>query len=209
MNLLELERLHPFRIIDTWNDKLIQKAVEIYEEGLGQKYISRDDLIKFSEDKEKYILIGAMVGDDLAGVMIAYPMESQEYGKYSFELFENEVPDLFEGRKVGLIKSVSVQKKYRRRGIGTQLILESMQGLKNKGCDLLFAVAWDSGLRDSSPSIFKDLKFIDVAYIPNYWTEGSKKRDENGNVVGFNYTCPVDGEGEPCICPAIFFFKNA
>jgi len=209
MILPEFEQSNSFRIIDTWNDSLIQKAVEIYEQGLGQKYITKEALIKYSEDKDKYILIGAMVGNDLAGVMVAYPMEPHEYGKYDFELFENEVPDLFKGYKVGLIKSVSVEKRYRRRGIGTQLIIESMQRLKERGCDLYFAVSWVSGLRDSSSSVFKDLKFTDAAYIPNYWTEDSKKRDEKtGEVIGFNYTCPVQGEGKACVCPAIFFFRK-
>lgn len=207
MNLLESERLYSFKIIDVWDENLIQKAVEIYEQGLGQKYISREDLIEFTQDREKYILIGAMVDNDLAGVIIAYPMDIEESEKYGRELYENKVPQIFQDYKIGLIKSVTVERKYRRRGIGTQLIVEAMQRLKNRGCDLFFAVSWVSGLPDSSPSIFEALKFTNAVEIPGYWTEDSVQRAEDGSIIKLNYMCPVDGNN-PCDCSAIFYFRK-
>ncbi|HZQ29462.1 MAG TPA: GNAT family N-acetyltransferase [Patescibacteria group bacterium] len=197
MILPEFERPQNFTIIDQWNDDLIQKATEIYEQGLGQEYISAEDLKRYIA-KSECIVIGAMVDSSLAGVMIAYPMMSEESEKYDRELYENKVPQIFQGRNVGLVKSVSVENKFRRRGIGTQLILESMQRLNEKGCDLFFAVSWYSGLKDSSPSIFESLEFIKAVKISDYWTEDSLKE---------GYMCPVDGN--PCHCSAIFFFKNS
>lgn len=194
---LEQEHLFNFRITDKWTDALIDKAVLIYEQGLGQKYISREDLIRFTENKGKYILIGAMVGEELAGVMVAYPMELHEQDQYDRELPEKEVSSFFIDKKVGLIKSVAVEKKFRRRGIGTQLILESVSRLEQRGCDLFFAVSWKSGLRDSSPSVFEALNFTKAVEISDYWTEDSIKE---------GYMCPVDGN--PCRCSAIFYFKS-
>ena len=107
---------------------------------------------------------------------------------------------------MGLIKSVAVEKEYRRRGIGTQLIVEAMRRLKNKGCDLFFAVSWDSGFRDSSPSIFKALSFMEAVKIDNYWTEDSKEKDKETGEVEIKYMCPADGW--PCHCSAIFFFRK-
>ncbi len=196
MILPEFEQSHSFRIIDVWDDILIKKAVEIYEQGLGQEYISKEDLIKFTENKN-YILIGAMVDKDLAGVMVAYPMSIKESEKYDRELYENKVPQILQNRKVGFIKSVAVEKEFRRRGIGTQLIVEAMQRLKNKECDLFFAVSWVSGLPDSSPSVFEALKFTNAVEISDYWTEDSIKE---------KYICPVDGN--PCHCSAIFYLRK-
>lgn len=202
MNLSEFEQSHSFKMIDTWTPELIKDAAKIYEQGLGQKYISEEDLIIFAGGKEKYILIGALIDDELAGVMLAYPMSQDESEEYDRELLEKNVPKILSSRKVGIIKSVAVEKNYRRRGLGTQLIIRSMQKLEEMGCDLFFAVSWDSGLKDSSPSIFKALGFTKALEISEYWKEDSRDLVTNEP----KYMCPVDGN--PCRCSAIFFFKN-
>lgn len=176
----------------------IQKALVIYDQSLGQDYIAPDDFIKYIKNKEKYIVIGATLQNNLVGVMVAYTMNPEETQEYTDVLRKHKVPFTLESYKVGLIKSVAVEKQYRHRGIGTQLTQESIRSLQMKGCDALFAISWVSNKPDSSQPMFESLGFRNILMVPNYWTEDSIKE---------GYLCP--NCGNPCRCTAIFYFKLA
>lgn len=198
MILPEFGRLQAPHILDiTLKDThVIQKALAIYDQSLGQDYITPDDFIKYIKNKEKYIVIGATLQNNLVGVMVAYTMGIEETQEYNDILRKHKGPLTLESYKVGVIKSVAVEKQHRHRGIGTQLTRESIRSLQMKECNALFAISWVSNKPYSSQPMFESLGFRNILTIPNYWTEDSIKE---------GYLCP--NCGNPCRCAAIFYFK--
>lgn len=195
----ESGKSQPPQIIDInpQDTRYIQSALDIYNQALGQNYVDPESIINYIKDKEKYIVLGSIKESQLVGVMLAYTLETAESTDYENGLNNYGVVLPLSRFKVGLIKSVAVEEKFRRQGIGTNLTLETIDRFKLKKCDALFAVSWVSNRPDSSQKMFESLGFQNVLRIPNYWTKDS---------IEDGYMCPVCGN--PCKCVAIFYFRH-
>lgn len=133
----------------------------------------------------------------LLGVAFSSLAQGQDLKKYNEELNRKEKILNLQDYRVGLIKSIAVKPEFRHRGIGTNLTIKSIIKLQGFGCDLLFAISWDSQRQDSSKKMFEKLGFQNVLEINNYWTEDSMRE---------GYLCP--NCGNPCFCRAIFYLKK-
>lgn len=177
---------------------LLVQANEIYDISLGKGYIPPEDLLRYSQDRDHYILIGSVINGKLLGIMLAYPADHEYIKDYNDELEKFDTSLQLQPYSTGIIKSLAVKPEYRHEGIGTKLTVESMKRLQEMSCSLLFAPAWDSGKPDSSPKMFDKLGFNNVLEIPNYWTKDSIEK---------GYQCP--NCGNPCHCKAIYYYKRS
>jgi GNAT superfamily N-acetyltransferase len=97
--------------------------------------------------------------------------------------------------KNNLIKLLVVDKEYRRIGIGTKLISESLSN-KEAPC---FAIGWvqrDFGFQ--AESILKKIGFKEVVEIKQFWLEDS---------LNNNYGCPYCSDYF-CTCSAKIFYRK-
>jgi ribosomal protein S18 acetylase RimI-like enzyme len=100
-------------------------------------------------------------------------------------------------KKIGVIKTVAVYKKYQGFGIGNKLSQISYDELIDKGVDSLYSIAWRNGEVTNIGGILTNLGFKEHAVIENYWTEDSQEK---------GYDCPACGE-PPCKCTGIIYTK--
>lgn len=73
--------------------------------------------------------------------------------------------------KMGHVLSVAVDKDYRRRGIGTQLMLQAEENLRrDRGIDLMYLEVRVSN--EPAISLYKKLGYAVLGIIPRYYADG-------------------------------------
>lgn len=174
---------------------LIEQASAIYDESLGQKYIPVQDLVRYISKPEQYVVLGSISQDKLLGALIGSVLGDDESSGYDSVLQIHESGIRLADHRVGLVKSVAVEKRFRHCGIGTHLTEEAMRQLKKLGCGAFFAVSWVSNKPDSSQGMFEKLNYRKLIRLKNYWTQDSIEQ---------GYDCP--NCGSPCFCSAIYYF---
>lgn len=182
--------------LDFSNEETLQKAIAIYDEGLGQDYIEPEKLIHYAEDPN-CVSLGSFLNDELVGVLIGHIITPEEITQANEYLQKYDLPLFSQDDKVALIKSIAVQKEHRRHGLATHMTTQAIEDFINMGCNKAFALSWVSNRPDSSPRMFGKLGFENLVEIKDYWTQDSIQK---------GYACPVCGH--PCHCSAIYYLKT-
>lgn len=196
-NMREFQRFYVRRL--TLEDiSLMEDVVGLFSGALGEGYLSRDDLEKFLHPDTGHFLLASFLGEIIVGVATASILTDKKTQE-----FENAVIrakgalDLGEER-VGMLISTAVHHGFRRRGVGSQLVVKRLDILEAEGCTKCVSLAWQSGNKDSSSGILEKFGFNLLATSINHWTKDS---------IEFNYSCPTCGE-PPCLCSAGLYLKS-
>lgn len=97
--------------------------------------------------------------------------------------------------QVAIIKTLAIQQKYQRNGLGTRLLHEALEELV-ESVDRFEVIAWELSDTKHIPleSILAKTGFVKSHEITNYWLDDSIQR---------GYYCPSCGN--PCQCNAVIF----
>lgn len=139
-------------------DSIVNLANELYETempfdtnlkaGYYKTKTGRKQLLKDIKSKKKIVLV-AILNNNIVGFVDGYIYDKEEMYK----------------KKVAYLDSISVSKDYKRNGIGTKLIDEFTNIMKEKGCSYIKLNAF----RNNVPAVElykkKDFKEYSVFYM--------------------------------------------
>ncbi len=178
----------------------IPQIILISDIELGKDFFADHQLRSAIEDKENIVFWVAInrLDNKVIGFVLCYVCSLEEATKIIFWP-ENNTPKSFAySRKIGLIKSIVVRKEYQGYGVGSRLVEEVYEDLKQKGVDSFCSIAWKNEKKVNVEGILTSLGFNAYAEIDNYWKAQS---DELG------YHCPSCG-APPCTCTGVIFTRH-
>jgi L-amino acid N-acyltransferase YncA len=180
---------------------LTDEILAIFSESLGSRFIDRDEVVKYLDEVSQMYVFGAFVKNrrfgksEMVGVRTVKILNEQE--KHEFQEMVHKHGGTCDLRllKVGMLKSNAVRTRYRRSGIGSQLVKCGSELLKDKGCRAIVSISWASNANESSSSVLEAHDFRLVCKVDGYWKDDSLARD---------YDCPRCGR-PPCKCSASIY----
>lgn len=186
-----------FRAIDPENSRTISDALEVLSV-LGEEYVPAE---KLRYHARNHVVVGTFKGDELIGVVVAYPLSPVDFEVLERRLGGERLGSLSLPRagKTGTVYALAVKKGYRRMGggdepgLGTRLLLDAVNRLKESGCEVLFGESWVSGSGDESKNLALRAGGDLVMEVPGYW--GSD-----------GVYCPAC-RSTNCKCTALIFVK--
>lgn len=174
------------------------KIVNIFSDSLGIGYITKENIEKILNKESKQILLIAFLNKEIVAVIIVKVLSQKETIEFEQEVKIVGFSIHLSSNKVGMLVSQSVQKEFRRQGIGLRMIKEGIKELKKNRCTICIATAWDSGAIESSPKLLEAIGFEKIATLKNYWEKESLIQ---------GYECPKCGK-PPCTCSAFLYKYN-
>jgi len=193
MDLGKLE----FHTIDPEDGRTISEAVDVLSV-LGQGYMPVEKLLFHTRH---HVTVGAFYQDVLVGVVVAHPLNSEDFEILERRMGSERLQSLYLPRqgKTCTVDALAVRKDCRRMGngngpgIGSRLLAEAESRLKDSGCELVFGESWVSGSGDESKSLASwsggEFRFE----VPGYWSSAG-------------VYCPIC-ESTACQCTALIFLK--
>jgi len=178
----------------------IPQILDISDDELGKDYINFDILERVINDSDNYICKLAYNQNDakIIGFCLCFIMTPQDIPQI-IKLPESQIPRaLMYSDRIGVIKTVAVNKKCQGAGVGKRLIEDCYNELRKRQVQSMCSVAWSNNEKINVHSILSALGFRKLIEIPNYWSEDSL---ENG------YMCPACGM-PPCRCSAIIYTQS-
>lgn len=173
----------------------IENILLIADDVFGKGYIGREELATFLNNDDKFCKVakieGIVVGFGLTEICEAQNLYQIILKDYDW--IENFVS---KERPIAVMKTFAVRTDYQKKGIGTQLIIKSLEKLSNISVDLL-AVCWEHDKDVELGTILDQFGMNPIRKIAGYWHKDSVLR---------NYTCASCGT-PPCNCSALIYAK--
>lgn len=177
----------------------VPAALSILGHALGARYISREELIDFTKNKEKvaYVALTSAKGSIAAAATGVIPASTDDLLALMPEDQASKVAELVPElgyNLTGLLKSVAVDSDVRGSGIGTEVSSAVVQAMFDIGATNVVAVGWtdDEGCHIQGP--LETLGFKARGDIIDFWHKDSLIQ---------GYSCPSCGR--PCRCSARIF----
>lgn len=101
-------------------------------------------------------------------------------------------------KKIGILKMICLIDEFKGKGIGSQLINESLNYFKSKNIQVIYAFAWKNSEGINMGTIFNRYRINRITEIQNFWYDDSLEK---------NYCCPECGQ-PPCRCSVVVYGKN-
>ncbi len=177
----------------------IATLVGISKNEFGQNYIVEKEFkdiinkigsrqVMVAEDKSRKKILGFVIYD--IQKMSSF-FEEYEISKQNKNIFVSV-------DKVGVIKSLCIDKEYHGRGIGTRLVVEIEKIFFQENILLVCIPAWQHLEGIPIQGILDIQKYNHLQTVENYWEEES---------VIYKYVCPYCGL-PPCKCSLSMYYKN-
>lgn len=178
----------------------IPQILDISDEELGKDYINYDMLKKITTDADDYICKLAYNPNEakIVGFCLCMIIVPQDINNI-IRIPEDKTPRaLIYSERIGVIKTVAVDKKYQGYGIGREIVKDCFNELLQKQVQSMFSIAWKNNEKTNIHGILTGLGFKELIEIPKYWSEDSMKKE---------YICPVCGQ-PPCQCSAVIYTQS-
>lgn len=188
-----------FDIINLAKD-YIPQLIDISDEELGKDYLTYDMLEKVLHNPSEYVckLVYSQVEKRILGFCLCLIVEPSEIEAIA-KLKVNEIPRaLRHSEKIGVIKTVAVNRRFQGYGIGRRITEECYNELLKRKVQSVFSVAWKNKDHINIHGILTALGFKKFKEVVNYWSEDSIQK---------GYECPACGE-PPCQCSAVLYTQS-
>ncbi len=166
---------------------------------LGDDYIT-ENFLKDSISNNNQIVRVAITDDkEVIGFSIATIYSEKELNDYLSDKRCDELilPDLT-NKKIGITKIVVIKDQFKKKGIGIDLLNDSLQLIEENNVAIMLGFAWKSKEGVNAKRILERNGFDELIEVKKFWNDESLKE---------NYSCPDCGN-PPCVCSAIVFIKN-
>lgn len=177
----------------------ICKVVDIIDNELGKNYVEYSQLEQYILNSDEYICkIAVNKFNAIVGFCLCRILERNNFYQY-VKVDETIVPPYVNVvDKIGVIKTVVIDKKYQGLGVGSLLVNDAINEFKNRGTKVISSVAWKNGEKVNIGGILEKIGMKPCITIEDYWKEESLMQ---------GFSCPVCGK-PPCHCSAIIYFKS-
>ncbi|MCE7056900.1 GNAT family N-acetyltransferase [Algoriphagus sp. AGSA1] len=171
----------------------LSKVLEISDQELGKEYLDEDILTKISSDRFIF-RIAETEANGIIGFCYSYITSPTEF----IEDFgvESLPRSLKFSDSIGVIKTIAVLDSQKGKGVGSSLLSNVQEILKQRNIHSVICIGWRSEVGVNIEGLMKLNRFIFFKEIKNFWTIDSKEK---------GYLC-VDC-GNPCSCSAMIYSK--
>ena len=176
------------------------KAVHLMcNDELGDDYITENFLKDSISNKNQIVRVAITDEKEVIGFSIATIYSEKELNDYLSDKRCDELilPDLT-NKKIGITKIVVIKDQYKKKGIGIDLLNDSLLLIEEKKVAIMLGFAWKSKEGVNAKRILERNGFHELIEVKKFWNDESLKE---------NYSCPDCGN-PPCVCSAIVFIKN-
>ena len=159
----------------------------------GQAFLNSDELNDCIENKKKSCLV-ALINGEVAGFIIIQTcglkelkilaLNEQDWFK---EQFANDLP-------IGVIKSIAVDNRFKKQGIGMALTSKSIELFKEKTHSVI-SICWEQNGDAPFSRLLEKCGLKSIRKISKFWKEDSLNK---------KYICRICGE-PPCNCNAYIY----
>ncbi len=165
---------------------------------LGEDYITKTFLKESITNNHQIVRVAITDNKEVIGFSIAKIYSENELKEYlsNKRCHELILPDLI-NKKIGITKIVVIKDKYQKKGIGIDLLNDSLHLIEEKKVAIMLGFAWKSIEGVNAKRILERNGFRELMEIKKFWNDESLKE---------NYSCPDCGN-PPCVCSAIIFIK--
>lgn len=177
----------------------IPQIIEISDQELGKDYLNHNDIEQMIDSKEDYICKVAYCSDEskIVGFCLGFIINPEKLQSL-LKVESAKIPRFLRlSDKIGVIKTVAVEKNYQGYGIGKKLVEDCYNELVKRGVQSVFSIAWKNGEVINIGGILTLLGFKKYLEINRYWEKESLEK---------GYFCPVCGN-PPCACSAVIYAK--
>ena len=169
--------------------------LRISDNELGKDYFTVQDLDFFADNTKTSFCKVAKYNNRIVGFAMSIVLTHDELLEY-LKLDSKDLPPfIMASEKICVIKTVAVDNKCQRMGIGYKLVESLLKECKKNNIHDYASVAWKSSNGTNIKGVLESFNFSAYKEIPDYWTEDSIKE---------GFQCPVCGN--PCHCSAIMYF---
>lgn len=177
----------------------IAQSLAVLQAGLGDGFISREQLLAYSEPEKAIPFRNALAAIENAtgnviGVLTieivgAEALQASFLDSFALTRSDAAIRQLRPDH-TGLIKSIAVSPAHRGRGVAGSLIERGLAELAAHGAEHIYSLAWTSK-RDGCLlcGVLMSAGFRAVQRIERFWYNDS---------IASGYICPADGN--PCEC---------
>lgn len=184
----------------------VEDALAVFDKGLGQGYVSHEELMKYTDDGVSRLLLprthiayaAVLFDGTVVGVATADHVRAAA-NLWSFipvaarERFKRLVQEV-EYTDVALLHSVAVSPEHQGKGVASALVREIVSTLQRQGVETVVSVGWTDEEGCHIQGALERGGFLPCGDILGYWTEDSIEK---------KYQCPSCGF--PCNCTARIF----
>ena len=166
---------------------------------LGDDYIKENFLKDSISNNNQIVRVAITDEKEVIGFSIATIYSEKELNDYLSDKRCDELilPDLI-NKKIGITKIVVIKEQYKKKGIGIDLLNDSLLLIEEKKVAIMLGFAWKSKEGVNAKRILERNGFHELIEVKKFWNDESLKE---------NYSCPDCGN-PPCVCSAIVFIKN-
>jgi hypothetical protein len=166
---------------------------------LGDDYISENFLKDSISNNNQIVRVAITDEKEVIGFSIATIYSEKELNDYLSDKRCDELilPDLT-NKKIGITKIVVIKDQYKKKGIGIDLLNDSLLLIEEKKVAIMLGFAWKSKEGVNAKRILERNGFHELIEVKKFWNNESLKE---------NYSCPDCGN-PPCVCSAIVFLKK-
>ncbi len=166
---------------------------------LGDDYITEKFLLDSINNDNQIVRIARNKNKEVIGFSIATIYSEKELNEYlSDKRFDELIlPDLT-NKKIGITKIVVIKDQFKKKGIGIDLLNDSLRLIEEKKVAIMLGFAWKSKKGVNAKRILERNGFHELIEVKKFWFDESLKE---------NYSCPDCGN-PPCGCSAIIFLKK-
>lgn len=133
----------------------------------------------------------------IIGFSVGAIFDQEELDSYLNTSRDNLPLALQTAKKIGVLRTIAVDKQFQGRGVGTKLAEKRIQRFQKEGVTAFCAVGWEEDGNVNISGLMDYFGFKKELRIEDYWKEDSIEND---------YRCKSCGE-PPCTCSAVIFTK--
>lgn len=156
--------------------KDVNEIVSSAANSFGYGYINRNNIVIGHDNHFSFI---ARNGGAFCGFCTSYILDANKIremlGEYN-SILPDDVRIADERGRLGVIKTISVRKKYQCRGIGFNLITHAEKNLRRNGADCIVVPAWRHSDTTRLESILKIKDYRFWFRDNSYWRDSCEKR---------------------------------
>jgi GNAT superfamily N-acetyltransferase len=177
-------------------DKYKNKILHVSSNAFGAGYL---DASIIKNDNENFAII-AKCGEDFVGYCLGYIAKInsvQALIKDKDVVVPDDVKMADEHGSLGVISTIVVTEKFRKRGAGKALISEAEGKLREKGAQAIVVPAWKKGEKAFLDNILRNSRYVSWFTHNHFWKKSCEAREFN--------CVAYDGK---CQCQVEFFRKS-
>lgn len=136
------------------------------DERFGERYLTPERYAHYLEHPGLFLT--AHKGKELAGFSLMAPADMANAAGY-MKMSAGEMEKLVVNRKILILKSIAIQKKYGKMGLPVTMTNKIIENARSQGYGIIFSAAWIVGGKIPIKKAFEEMEFKPLFLRNHLW----------------------------------------